>query len=810
MSHDFTISIKHVLRTAQLASSLLLLASIATAQISTHVASSGPEEAAAGVPLSFVVTLQQATAIDAVIFVYRSFGESEYHRIEMEITGNIARAVIPAGAVTPPFVEYYVVLRDRSGQLEAYPFSDSPDPLAVPPQNTRRIRVQEATGEEAQAVFLSPEPSSVFSPEDVLISVSLFRADSTILRKSTRLLLDGTEVTETTLFAGDLLAFAPANAGLSLSPGPHTATVLLLDHHGNIVHSYSTSFEVRGAIFTFAEPSSNLFQYRAALQLESRHEDVGTSSEWYNRVTGTFRGGMEDLRIQSNLFITSDEKTSRQPQNRYFIGAELPGVTLGLGDVTPQFPSLILSGKRVRGINSSVRFGDFALDLVYGSVTRAVEGSQLKTIPLDSLLVEQTRDPNSAYAQITPTTWGKFSYGTYGRTLFALRPSIGSGDHWRLGLTWLSAKDDPNSIRFGIRPQENIVFGSDFHSKLDDGRVEISWEVALSAFNSDISSGNFNDAYIDSVYPNQSGAIKSARDLLQPFITVNENLRPLSFKKLATLGGEAGLALNYLENAVRITYLYRGADYNSFGQTYLRTDIRGFNVLDRIRLLRNQLFATLGYERLQDNTAATRSATTTFSTLNAALSLVLPLEYPSLTIGYSRFDNDNKLPADSLSSIRDVTNRLYFESAYSFTASGYQTLLVGYSSSVRDDRSPRAQDISSHVFSLGLTSRFSVPLQTTLSFSLNLNDLPGDVRATTRTFNYTILTMHGSYQILREVLTVMATLGPTFGDFHRTVIDGAMEWHFLPGMSLLLQGTSFQNSGMSAESVFSLLCRYSW
>jgi len=796
------------IRILSTAVALALFTSFTTAQVPTRVAAVSPEEGTAGTALTILVELQQAPTIDGLILLYRPFGESQYRRIDMDIIGDRASAVIPGTAVTPPFLEYYLVVRDRSGTFEVYPFSDSPNPLTSPPQNTKRIQVRELAPESGEAVFLSPDPMSVLSEDEVLISVSLLRTDSSLAREATQLMLDGADVTSKALFVGDIIAFNPANMDIALAPGRHVATVLLFDRSGKMRSSSSVTFTIQGEpIALYGEPRTDALRYDASLQIESRHEDTGISGEWYNRAGISFRGTTGDFRLRSNLFITSDEKSYRQPQNRYFVGAEVPWLRVGLGDAYPEFPDLILSGKRVRGITSSLHLGAFNLDLAYGSVTRAIEGVELQRFPLDSLLFQQMQDPHAAYAQINAQTWGKFSYGTYERTLFAIRPSIGSGETWQLGFTWLNGKDDLGSIRYGIRPQENIVLGTDFLARLDNGRTEIAWQVAMSAFNSDISSGSFTDAYIDSVYPNDRDAIKTARNILQSLITFNENLRPLSFKKLATLAGQGSLALNYLDNAVKFTYLFRGNDFNSFGQTYLRTDIQGINIVDRIRLLRNKIFATLGYERLEDNTASTQSATTTYTSLNAALSFNVIADFPGITVGYSRYDNDNGLPGDSLASVNDVTNRVYFQSAYDFEFGARHTAFLSFSSSVRQDDTYRKQTIKNYVVGLGLTSQFALPLQTEVSTSVNLNNLPGTTTNSSRSYNYTMLSFHARYRILDESLVVMATVGPTVGDFTRTVFDAGIEWRMTPPMSFTLQASYFKNSGSADENFVSLRYR---
>ena len=120
------------------------------------------------------------------------------------------------------------------------------------------------------------------------------------------------------------------------------------------------------------------------------------------------------------------------------------------------------------------------------------------------------------------------------------------------------------------------------------------------------------------------------------------------------------MKLNYFNNNLKGSYVYRGNQFKSFGQEYTRTDIAGLNVFDRFRTLDNQLFFTVGYENLSDNLQDTKVATTTFQTLRASVSLFMRMDMPNITVGYIRNQNKNGIEAtDSLHkflSVNDITN----------------------------------------------------------------------------------------------------------------------------------------------------------
>ena len=466
----------------------------AYAQLSSFVVASTPAETPAGAPAAISVDLRQGHSITGMYLLYRPFGSAEYRRAEMDLRGSTAQCTLPAERLTPPFLEYYFVLVDGKGKRESSPPNATGDPFTSPPAQPFRLTVRDR--QDAQVLFLSPEQGATLDPDDVLISLSLLRADSTVFPRATQIRLDDQDITAQAVFSGDLIVYVPGNHGIRLAPGRHALKVGLFTRTGRVVSTAELTFRVRRSS---GDDMGNVraqqrFDAKVNVQAESRHETISNEGIWYNRAGMQFRGTADIWTFTSNLFFTSDEKPERQPQNRYFFGVETPWIQAGYGDHYPIFPDLILSGKRVRGLQTTARYGVLGLDLTLGEITRATEGTLLTQFPADSFSVEFRKDSTAAFGQINPTTWGKYSFGTYARKLFAVRPSIGNRETWEVGFSWLSSGDDPGSIRYGIRPKENILLGTDLLVRFDKSRIEITGQAAFSAYNSDISSGTFTDA----------------------------------------------------------------------------------------------------------------------------------------------------------------------------------------------------------------------------------------------------------------------------------------------------------------------------
>ncbi len=781
------------------------------AQVSTRISSIVPAEVRAGQPVHVTATLSRTDGVDHAVIVYRAFGESEYRRADMDIRGTSATATLPASVAVVPSLEYYIVFVLTNGTYETYPLSDSRDPFSIPPQRTMRIAVQSGVGIESQVIFLSPDVDLPLSPDDVVISFSLLRADSVVDRPATKVFLDGADITPKVVLSGDVGVVSPDNVGLSLTPGPHHVQVGLYTFSGNLYRTASLTFEVSGMNFA-AVPQPGKISYSASVALESRREEVDTVGTWYNR--GSIRLGAKygDWRFVANTFLTSDEKSDRQPQDRFFVGVESRWGKAGYGDLTPSFPDLILSGKRVRGLHASLTLGVFNLDVSEGQITRGIEGQLITTLPDSLLSSAQAADPSAAYAQISPGLWGKYNFGTYQRNLFAIRPSFGSGETWQVGFTWMKSTDDTESIATGSHPQENLVLGTDMVVRLDKRRIELSAQGAFSAYNSDISSGNISDERIGQLFPNDSANVRQVRDILSRFIIVNEYLRPLSLKRLSTAAGDVALQLRYFDNVFRLSYLYRGSDYTSFGQSFIRKDVQGYNVNDRVRLVDNALLVTAGFEQLQDNTSHTKPATTVYSTLTTAVSYSPNSSLPSFTVGYNRYDNSNGLNTlgpDSLNAISDVTNRIFLSTSYDFQFVADHRISMNVSSSDRTDATTRALSVNAATVGLSLDTRYRVPLTTTVDIAMNFNQLPGAYPGAPRQrLDYATLGFQGRYEIIASILSAQAVISPSFGDFSRTVFNLDTEWSFYPSMRLIGEFSYFKNPGSSDENFVSLRYQY--
>jgi len=752
----------------------LITAAPAPAQFGEQVLGVSAGAYTPGAPLPISIDFTNLTGIRGVNIAYRLFGQGTYTVREMQVVGNTALYMIPPAELRPAILEYWFrFIRSDGGSDTTYPF---PDPMTQP----LTADLGPAEAETGGLTILGPEPGEHLNRTDLLISFSIDPGDTLTDRARTRVLIDGDDLSEKLVVTGGLFVLRPENAGYSPDGGPHTITVELFDRDGRPTATRSWGFFVRGPRERAGAipPGSHAWETRGTLRLETRNETIRDRVTPYNRATLDASSTDGTFTVDGHLHLTTEEKAERQPQNRFFIGAESPWVRAGYGDTYPVMPDMIISGKRVRGFSGGVSAGFFDFDVVAGDVTREVE-----------------RD----------------SQGTFSRNMLILRPSFNFGNGV-FGLTALHSKDDLSSVAHGGAPEENLVAGTDLLLSFDRKNIELRGQAGFSLYNSNIRGGNITDARIDSIFTDgtytsfDAQDLRDARDIFSRFITVNENLVPLGAKNTPTLSYEGSLDVNYAPNNFTFSYLRHGASYVSFGQPFFRKDIRGFSVNDRLRLVDNRLLLSAGLERLQDNTGQTKAAVTTYTTLSGGLTYLTRNEAPNVTLGVSSLTNENPLDPASPYSVDDRTLRFMIQLSRQVEFGARHFASITLSTSNRDDMTARGLDSRNLSLSFNAVTTYSVPLRTTVSAMFFSTEIDG-VSGTTSDVRYWILTLAAQYRLAEDRLLLNSTVSPTLGDIRRTLLNGGLRYFFLKNLSLEGGLNLYFNKDADTDVIWSFVLR---
>jgi hypothetical protein len=468
------------------------------------------------------------------------------------------------------------------------------------------------------------------------------------------------------------------------------------------------------------------------------------------------------LRTTANLQLTSEEKPENQPQNRYYLGLDARYVKLGLGDTYPQLPTSLMDGRRVRGVLLSAGYGIVQVTASSGEIIRGVETDGVTE--------------------------------THRRTLTAIRPSLGKGESFQWGFTYLHSMDEWASGTT-LKPRENVVAGTDLYASVDDRHIEWTSQASVSISNMDISSPEFTADSIDAAVARGSlsagdGAdLKKLLPIASKLITFNENISPLNPAGLSSLAFETALSFNYFNNYIKGTYTFHGNDYASFGTTSFRNDIQGYNITDRLRLMGNSIFVSGSIERLTNNVSHYDPTTTTWTNTTASVSYFGGARVPDMTLGFSINNIANDAPVrdtvvSTYPAIDYSTRRIFVQSSYLFGWVGQHNALLSIDYTSADDRTPGNQDLSGFNGLLFITTTHSPTFETTLGFSTSLNTLPvyhttgsdSTISQSASSMKYSTLTLGMGYKFFNEKMKATAMASPTFGDVRRTQLEARLQY----------------------------------
>lgn len=778
---------------------LFIPAAMLLAQPSTVVSGVKNSPAKENNDIYIKVDFLRSNVVQDIVLKYKTFSSSDYKEMDMTLSSSSASGRIPGLDVEAPMIEYFLFMKLADGSEAYYP----EDALAG---NTVKITVEQPSPKDAEVLLLSPDPAEPLTKGEALITVSLLKASDDVDKAKTKLYLNGKDVTSLALFADDLIIFSGDNFPEYINYGfSNTITLELYDTKGNLYHSYTSSFQAKSSAGFASIPETPL-EYYVNTRGESRNENIRSNNQWYNNLNLDAKLNYGDWSLEGLLYMTSEEKGYLQPNNRYRIGIKHDMIEVYGGDYTPEFQSLILTGKRVRGVSGATHLGIFNIKASYGQVTRGIDGSVIEYLNRDTLGSDITTLKDGRLARV--------NYGTFERQLLAVSPYLQSGEDFKFGLTYMHSKDKMESIEIGRAPQENIVVGTNLQLGFDDQKIMITGQAAFSVLNRDISTGTFADSTIDKVFgPNgtfsggDADLIKNIKNILGNFITVNQFLNPLNPQELSSLAYEGAVTLNYFGNFLKGGYIYRGSEFSSFGNSFVRTDVAGIQLQDRVRLWDNKLFISVGYENLKDNLQKTKLATTTYQTISASVSVFPRYDLPSFVVTFVRNDNNNGILATAaqnvaVNGVDDITNKISASVSQRFTFEIPMQASLNFSWSKRDDKSIRKVDVNNTSFSLTTNQYWDDDLNSFLNGSFN------NTKIQLLEYNYISISAGARYNLMKNQLTLAGSVNPNFGDLERYDFDASALYKVMQNLSLQLQIRYIVNKDIANDSIISFVTRF--
>ena len=720
---------------------VLLFCSSSLLRAEGRILHTPPNGATAGRPIHLFCQLENVVSPLRLIRVYyRQGAEDEYKFITMVLSSNQWKGIIPAADVTGPRLQYFIVCALQDDQLFSFPWANAksnPEEVQIFPDAE-----QQPTGALSPILVLSPEPDQIIAPRSGFLAVSLSTPMGDLDTASVKILLDGRDITKHVVFSEYVATFDMKTLG----EGRHEIDVYAQDAKGSELPPVSLLFFVKGPR-KVARKKSN---FNGRVFTEGRREKIYNDDQSFAMGGADFSGNYGSIDVQGRFFLTSLEEAGAQPRNRFFLAVGNDNFSMQAGDVYPRYNDLIMWGKRVRGLSGAVQAGPVKMEAVFGETYRGVEGVGVAG---DAMTISR--------------------YGVHQQQLFGIRPSLNFDDNVKAGLSFVKIKDDVGSIQFGANPKDNLVFGPDFLLSFDKARIEMRAQAAYSIYTRDASLGSFSKFDIENIFgstfdlPIDPGKYSS-------ILIINDTTVPLDPREFTSTAYDVNLKLHYFRNLLRFGYKSIGSDYFSLANSWLRKDIRGFYMSDRVRLFRNKLYAAFAMERFKDNFAGQGTKPISdLNSLNFSLSYYPGRKLPHINISvrdYHRVNGITDVQIDSLLVIgkldtmdaredsrhRDLSLQLGYQVSF-LDADHFIT--ASYISAIKSDKFKSSrlvgyfpQGLTSDITMLSWTTTYEAPMRTTFSFSTNSNILGEGLSD----FKYNSINGFGEYRLFNDMLSTFA------------------------------------------------------
>ncbi len=330
-------------------------------------------------PLQIKIDVSPDYEIQSAFLYYRTFGKLELSVIEMNIQGNTISATIPQDYVLFPYVEYYIKVLTTRGVVLNFPYQASETGNYLELMLKKREQVDE------QIIILSPTEDEPITKDEFFLAISLLRTSSNVKREYTRLWLNEDEITPLVLFSQDLILL-PQSRYKNLKTGLNSLKIVLYDSSGKPLSISNYTFKILTEELKQVALAPK-FKYDGQVKIESNYENMRSGNFNYNRLNLLFSSGYGILKSNLNIYVTNEEKPYLQPQNRFHLALDLDFFRLFAGDHYPVYPTLIMNGKRLRGVTGNLELGFFNIQASYGEITRRIEGELLQLYSRDSAVI---------------------------------------------------------------------------------------------------------------------------------------------------------------------------------------------------------------------------------------------------------------------------------------------------------------------------------------------------------------------------------------------------------------------------------------
>nr|MDQ3073856.1 hypothetical protein [Bacteroidota bacterium] len=256
-------------------------------------------------------------------------------------------------------------------------------------------------------------------------------------------------------------------------------------------------------------------------------------------------------------------------------------------------------------------------------------------------------------------------------------------------------------IDYGLHPKDNFVIGINQSVTGNEAKMRVNAGMAFSITTLDISGGASSKAEIDSIYgtdlPFEPGLFRGL------MIFNSTTTQP----QKSSVSGYINFILTGKWQTFSIEYRYIGAAFNSFGNPFIRNDVRSASVEDRFRFFKRKISLSLRYRFEQNNLAKQLIATTTSNIGTAQLLFSPAKDLPRIsaryTLQYRKANYENIKYGGS----NDLLSHFYTNISHRFNTGDLEHVAnLSYTDIYRRDRVSQFNNSNIKMLGLALSEYF--------------------------------------------------------------------------------------------------------
>ncbi len=653
------------------------------------------------------------TRVSDVTLFYRKPGEIDYNSIIMKRNDDIFYRELKRELGIGGMVEYYILAQDTAG-------NETTEPRIDAEENPLSAAMDEMVNYSSDEVVLSsPEPGTLVVTGNQMIIVSFYKTDREVDMNTVRIKINDRDRTREADVVGNIVMWEPRRP---LRDGVHVVEIFARDTQGGMVGPNIWSFRVKTKLELPMGMSGNFYM---GIQHDDRSIESSNVPLWNNKLDMSLQGEQDwltweagaMLSSEESSFLTSEDIPDRQPINRFFLNARTRHWKLRLGDSNPNFSELSLKGILVRGLNAQFKSNRFNAQFVYGYNKRDIDENVIPVTNVSNVTATGYYDENNNFVdistmpfqEITQNSAGEyqvyeFSPGTFKRNVMAVsfdtRPVKNRYATWDIGLNFFSAEDDTTKLddvydhekkaryyyytdeaRFstGYAPKKNWVGTVESSLRFNNNRSVLSAEFGGTMVTDNlygVLSEDIADEIPDDISDDLfrfNGSTQTSFDKMKLKDSIGKGLGDALFSvykfRLMT-----PVPIKHTRTYFKAELYRVPTHYVSLGNPHQKTDVGGFKVNLKTRIMQDQVGFNFDYNTYSDNldseskqyanSAKTIQKDLTKDTDVTSVSVnlrpkIVPEYAPHMSLGFRTYTASNNLDFDLNSELDIDGNRVY-------------------------------------------------------------------------------------------------------------------------------------------------------